>query len=87
MIPVLFDSFEAVVMNGNFAMDMGLTEEQALAREDPLSPRAGLYANLLVTRPEDRSRPEILALARTLKSAPVKKFIEDNFGGKVVPAP
>ncbi|MNV87251.1 Methionine-binding lipoprotein MetQ precursor [compost metagenome] len=44
------------------------------------------YANLLVTRPEDKDKDAIKKLAAALTSAEAKKFIEDKYQGSIVPA-
>ncbi|MWV61568.1 hypothetical protein DCO58_08865 [Helicobacter saguini] len=73
---------DAAIINGNFAMQAGLSAKDALLLEDARSP----YANILVVRKGDENRPDILALKKALQSEKVKKFIEDTYQGSVVPA-
>lgn len=73
---------DAAIINGNFAMQAGLTAKDALLLEDARSP----YANILVVRSGDENRPDILALKKALQSQKVKKFIEETYEGSVVPA-
>ena len=44
------------------------------------------YANVIAVRTGDEKRPELVKLAKALKTPEVKKFIEDKYKGAVVPA-
>ncbi len=44
------------------------------------------YANLLVTRSEDKDKEAIKKLAAALTSPEAKKFIEDKYQGSIIPA-
>ncbi len=74
---------DAVLINGNFALDNGLNPlEDAIALEGS----ASLYVNIVVTTSENENNPFILALVAALQSDEVQQWIEDNYGGAVVPA-
>ena len=76
---------DLAVINGNYAVQGGLSAEDAIAIEDKDSEAANIYGNVLVVKEGNEKNPAILALADALRSEEVRKFIEDNFAGTVVP--
>ena len=50
------------------------------------SPQDNPYVNILAIRKGDENRPEIVKLSEALNSPEVKKFIEDEYQGAVIPA-
>lgn len=84
----LFSNFDntsgdAVLINGNYALDHNLNPlEDALLLEGSGSH----YVNILVANASDSDDPFILALIEALQSDDVQEWIEDNYGGAVVPA-
>ena len=72
------------VITMNFAVDAGLNPtKEALALENKKSP----YAVVLAVRNEDKNSAAAKALAKALKSAEVKKYINEKLSAKgVVPA-
>lgn len=77
------ESGDAVLINGNYALDNGLNPlEDALVLEGS----ASLYVNILVCRTENLEDPFIQALVEALQSDTIQQWIEDNYGGAVVPA-
>lgn len=82
-LPRTLDDVDAAVINTNYALDAKLNPtKDALAIEDKSSP----YANVLAVRKEDKDKPYIKALSEALNSPEVKKFIEDNYKGSIIPA-
>lgn len=76
-------SGDAVLINGNYALDNGLNPlEDALAIEGS----ASLFVNVLVTTSDNSEDPFVLALIEALQSEAVQSWIEENYGGAVVPA-
>ena len=74
------------VINGNFALQAGLTvERDALASEDPESEAAQTYMNVVATRAGYEDNPVILRLVEVIQSEAIRQFILDNFQGAVVP--
>ncbi len=73
---------DGAVINTNFVLDAKIDPNTALFRENANSP----YANVIVVRKGDETRPEILKLVTALQSPAVKKFILDKYKGAVVPA-
>lgn len=77
---------DIAVINGNYAIEAGLNAAtDALASEAADSLAATTYANTLVVRSGDENRPELQALAAALTSDEVRTFIEETYGGAVVP--
>ncbi len=85
-IPRSLADVDIAVINGNYAIDAGLNvTTDGLAQEAVDSLSATTYANIVAVRSGDETRPELLALAKALKSDEVKKFIEETYQGAVVP--
>ncbi|NCC77842.1 MAG: metal ABC transporter substrate-binding protein [Clostridia bacterium] len=75
---------DAGVVNGNYAIEAGLTMADALAAEAADSIAAQTFGNILTIREGDETRPELVALADALKSQAVKDFIASQYAGSVV---
>ncbi len=75
---------DAGVVNGNYAIEAGLTMADALAAEAADSIAAQTFGNILAIREGDEARPELVALANALKSQAVKDFIASQYAGSVV---
>jgi len=75
---------DLAVINGNYAVDAKITDT-VLASESKDSDGASTYANILVVKEGDETRPELLKLAEVLQSDEVKTFIESTYNGVVVP--
>ena len=73
------------VINGNYALDAGLTEDDVLAQEDADSEAAKTYANLIAVREGDEELPQFVALKEAITSDAIRKFIEENYKGLVKP--
>lgn len=72
------------VINGNYALEGGLTPgKDALALESGAN---NPYANVLVVNEGHENDEGIKILTRLLTSPEVKKFIEENYNGSVLPA-
>ena len=73
----------AVIINANFAIDAGLNPvEDSIVVEDGESP----YANLIAVRSGDEERPELRRLIEVLQSEEITQFIEEEYGGTIIPA-
>ncbi len=73
------------VINGNYALEAGLTAADVLAAESAESEAAQKYANLVAIRKGDDELPQFKALAEALTSESVKKILEDTYQGSVAP--
>ncbi len=81
-LPRALDDTDLAVINSNFAMEAKLNPVKDSLFIEKDSP----YANVIAVRTGDEKRPELLKLAKALKTPEVKKFIEDKYKGAVVPA-
>lgn len=73
----------AVIINSNFALEGDLNPVvDAIALEDGDSP----YANLIAVRSGDEDREDIQALMEVLQGDEITQFMEDTYGGAVIPA-
>lgn len=83
LLPRSMDDADLSVINSNFAMEAKMNPvKDSLFTESKESP----YANIVAIRKGDEKRPEIQKLMKALQSEEVKKFIEENYKGAVVPA-
>lgn len=77
---------DLAVINGNYAMEADLSvKDDSLASETADSEAAKTYANIVAVRKGDEKTDKTNALIKALKSDKVKKFIEKNYDGSVVP--
>lgn len=82
MVARSLEDVDAGVINSNFALQAGLSPLQdALLLEDKNSP----YANVLVVRTGEGSRPDIQALKKALTSEKMEKFISEKYRGAIIP--
>jgi len=83
MLPRALADLDLCVINSNYALEGNLNPLQdAIFMEPKDSP----FANVLVVRDEDKDKESIKKLGQALQSPEVKKFIEDNYQGSVIPA-
>ena len=82
MLPKVINDVDGAVINGNYALQAGMSAKEAIFLEDSRSP----YANILVVRSKDIENPNLLKLKNALTSEKTKKFLEENYKGEVVPA-
>lgn len=83
-LPRSLDDTTISVINGNYALDSGLTPStDALALE---SADNNPYANVLAVLKGRESDPGIVKLVELLNSSEVRQFIEDKYQGSVIPA-
>lgn len=76
---------DVAVINGNYAIEGGLSVKDALAVESDQSIAAQTYANIIVVKKEDESNEAIQKLVSVLQSEETQKFIEETYDGAVVP--
>ena len=83
MIPNAVDEVDLSVINVNCALEAGFNPtEDALAIEDANSP----YVNIVAVKEGNENNPAVLALVEALQSDTVRDFINETYGGAVVPA-
>ena len=85
-LPRSLASADMAVINGNYATQAGFSSaNDALATESADSDAAQLYPNVLVVEEGRETDPAILAVAAALQSDAVRDFINETYGGAVVP--
>ncbi len=82
MLPKVVGDVDAAVINGNYALQAGMSAKEAILLEDSRSP----YANILVVRSKDIENQNLLKLKNALTSDKTKRFLEEIYKGEVVPA-
>ncbi|WP_282205100.1 MetQ/NlpA family ABC transporter substrate-binding protein [Kitasatospora fiedleri] len=83
-LPRSLDDVDAAVINGNYALGANLkpaTDALVLEKAE-----GNPYANILAVKKGHESDPRVQKLAELLHSDEVKKYIDDNFQGAVIPA-
>jgi len=73
------------VINGNYAIGAGLKASDALAIESADGTAATAYVNVLAVKEGNENSAGIQALVKALQSDEVKSFINETYGGAVVP--
>lgn len=82
-IPRALKDVDLAVINGNYALESGLNPlTDALLIEGKESP----YANIIAVRAGEEDREDIKLLVSELQGEKVRKYIEENYKGGVVPA-
>ena len=82
-LPRSLDDLDASAINTNYAVQANLVPTRdAIAIEDAKSP----YANLIAVRTQDVGKPWVAKLVKAFQSPEVKKLVESNFSGSMVPA-
>jgi D-methionine transport system substrate-binding protein len=82
-LPRVLKDVDGAVINTNYALEGGLDPlKDALTIEGEDSP----YANIIAVRTEEKESDKIRALEKAANSEEVKKYIQDNYKGAIVPA-
>ena len=82
-VPANLDEVDIAAINSNYALGAGLNPvEDALVIESADSP----YVNVLVVKEGSENNEAVQALVKALQSDTVKDYINNTFGGAVVPA-
>lgn len=75
-----------VVLNGNYALEAGYSvAKDAVAYEKNDSEAAQTYVNVIAVKEGNEDSEGIKALVKVLKSDEIKKYINDNYDGAVIP--
>lgn len=86
-LPRTLTDVDMAVINGNYAMEAGLSvAKDAVAIEDASSEAAQTYANIVVVKEGNEESPAITALVKALQSPEVKAYIEATYDGGVIPS-
>ncbi|WP_442857335.1 MetQ/NlpA family ABC transporter substrate-binding protein [Butyrivibrio sp. YAB3001] len=74
-----------VVLNGNYALEAGYSVgKDSIAYESSDSVAAKTYVNIIGVLDGNENSDKIKALVTVLRSADIKKFIEDTYDGAVI---
>ena len=76
---------DLAVINGNYAIEGGLSVSDALAVEADDGLAATTYANIIATTPQKADDEALLTLVEVLKSDEISNYIEETYDGAVVP--
>lgn len=81
-LPRSLDDLDASGINTNFAIPAGLhPSRDAIAQESAQSP----YVNIIAVREQDKDKPWVAKLLKAYHSEEIRKFIQTEFKGSVVP--
>ena len=84
MLPSTLADADFSVINGNYAIDAGLTLADAVAQESADSDVIrNEYANVIVTRPDLEDDERIKTLVSALTTDDFKAYLEETFGDSV----
>ncbi|WP_277585349.1 MetQ/NlpA family ABC transporter substrate-binding protein [Psychrobacillus antarcticus] len=82
-IPKQLSEVDAAAINTNFALEAGINpKEDSILLESSNSP----YVNYIVVRAENEDDPTIQKFIKAYQSEEVRKFIEEEFKGSVLPS-
>ena len=76
---------DLAVINGNYAIDAGLKVADALAVESKDGDAATAYVNVVAVKEGNEKNEAIQALVKALKSDTIRDYINNTYGGAVVP--
>ena len=82
-LPNMLKDFAFAVINGNYALDGGLSASNAIALESADSSAAQTYANIICCKNGEEDSEKIQALVKALQSDAIKDYINSEYGGVV----
>ena len=86
MLPKAVDEVDLSVINSNYAMAAGFTpSKDALASESADSEAAQTFANVVAVKEGDEKNEAVQKLVEVLTSDAIRDFINEKYGGSVVP--
>ena len=81
-LPRTLDDLDAAAINTNFALPAGLHPgKDSIAQESAKSP----YVNVLAVREQDKDKPWVAKLVKAYQSEEIRKYVQTEFKGAVVP--
>lgn len=84
LLPRVLEDVDFAIINGNYAIDAGITD-RILVTETSDSEGAQRFANVIAVKTGHENDPGIQALIKAITSDETRTFIEENYGGYVVP--
>jgi D-methionine transport system substrate-binding protein len=85
MLPRALSQVELAALNGNYVLEAKLDVNKSLFIDRGQDGK-NIWGEYLVTRPEDKDRPEIAILAKALNSDATREFIKTRYQGQIYPA-
>ncbi len=79
------DDVDIAIINGNYALEGGLSVKDALATESGDSVAAQTYGNIVAVQSGDENNEAVKKLVEVLQSDEIKDYINANYDGAVVP--
>lgn len=84
-LPLSLGDLGIAVINGNYAMQNGLTSDDSLAIEGADSVAATTYGNIVVVKAGNENAPGLAELMEVLQGPTIAEFINSTYGGAVAP--
>lgn len=84
-VPRTIDDVDLVVVNCNYALSAGLSDDKVLAVESDSGAAAEAYVNVIAVKEGNENNEKITALVKALQTDEVRNFIESEYDGAVVP--
>lgn len=82
-LPRILNDVDVAVINGNYALEAGLIPtKDSILLEEKDSP----YANIIAIRNGEEKQDRFIKLMKVLQSEKIKKYIEENYNGGIIPA-
>lgn len=85
MLPRALSQVELAALNGNYVLEAKLDVNKSLFIDRGQDGK-NIWGEYLVTRPEDKDRPEIAILAKALNSEATREFIKTRYHGQIYAA-
>lgn len=84
-LPRTLSDVDVAVINGNYAIEGGLSVKDALAVESDQGIAAQTYGNIIATRADEADNEALLKLVEVLQSEEIADYIDKTYDGAVVP--
>lgn len=85
-VPKVLSDVDIAIVNGNYAIQEGLKSEDAIAAEDKDSDVIrSYYVNVLAVKEGSENNEAVAALVKALLSDQVRDYINETYGGAVLP--
>lgn len=82
-LPRILNDVDGAIINGNYVLEAGLIPtKDSILLEEKDSP----YANIIAIRKGEENQDRFVKLMKVLQSEKIKKYIEENYNGGVIPA-
>ncbi len=83
-LPRVLNDVDMAAINGNYALEAGLSVADAIATESDEGEAAKAYMNVIAVKEGTEDSDKIKALVKALQSDAVKAYLDDTYNGAVV---